>query len=144
MFHIKRRASRLTCSCKWTWAAVGWEATVYHPIRSRDGNTCLSARNTQRNQIHVGVSSTRLEAPTRRTLLLASSEESLVDLYPYSFSQSKIASGPRGRGYIERIDDFHIPTILRPKKCADDLKKFRGNSQQSCSKTRRYSRRLCT
>lgn len=74
-----------------------------------------------------------LEAKSR-TLVFTSGEESLVDLYPHSFTQPNIAAGARVRSYIEGINNFYLSTILRPKKRADDLKLGKG-IQQGCHKT---------
>lgn len=80
---------------------VGTGATVYHPINSSDGNTCLSSLERQ------GVNSDQRHF--QRTLVPSMCEECVVDQLTISFDRK-----------LKGVDDIDFPAILCPKKRSQD------------------------
>lgn len=76
---------------------IGVGATVYHPINSSDGNTCLSSLECE------GVNSD--QGYFGRTLVPSMCEKCVVDQLSISFDRK-----------LKRVDDVDFSAILCPKK----------------------------
>ena len=73
---------------------VGIGATVYHPINSSDGNTCLSSWTVR--------TVTSDQGWLRRTLIPPMCKERMVDSMTISFD-----------GKFECVDDIDLSAVLR-------------------------------
>ena len=80
---------------------VGTGATVYHPINSSDGNTCLSS---------LGREGVNLDQRCfQRTLVPSMREECMVNQSTIFFDCQ-----------FKCVDDIDFSAILCPKKCSQD------------------------
>ena len=94
----------VNCSLRAMCRAVGWAATVYHPMNSSDGKTCLSRGYTNEHRIN--------DCWKACTLVSTRDEERVVDT---------VSVGRGLCGELERIDYLYFSTVLSSQQSTENF-----------------------